>query len=516
MPRLPTSLTTRFFQLTKGSPLSRVRIRTVLALSIFCWWLFLLSYTWQKAAGGTPSTAMSNISIWSLGCGAGRQRHPWSFDSFNSAYITSSGHAGRPPHSYTEYQRPEAFHGCGYWQEEYMRLHREILSGERPPRYLVAVLPESGLADQVFGIISLFFWSFLTGRAFQITAGYQQISPLETAFDAPFINWTRPAGDPEVLTKHLYANFKGKREYPPTHSLLPNISDYGSLFLVNIWNGAYNFFSTADLNTIPEGGGNKSVLFVAANRGATYGIFDNPHHIQELSHVGLRPDTAFSCAFHFLFNLNNVTTQALETQLAKMHFNASHHTQHSLQSERRLLQAPRLLRIGLQIRVGDTVYNASAKQDDIRLQDYKSFFDCATQIQEHRRTPATTRVVWYLLSDSHRLKQLALEEFGRDVLVTDTTPNKHIVTSLNVGDSNLDDERADALTKAAADMLSFAEMDYFVLSQKSGFGKVGAMLSNRWHNVWWLNPQDHGNRTPSCGPKSYVKLSDLAGQWSGF
>lgn len=459
---------------------------------------------------------MSNKCIWSFNCGAGRQRNTWNFDSLNPAYVTSSGHGGRSPHSYTGYQRPEAFHECGYWQEEYMKLHREILSGRRPPRYLIAVLPETGLADQLFGIISLFFWALLTGRAFQITAGYQQISPLETAFDAPFINWTRSAGDPKVLTEHLYAKFKGKREYPPTHALLPNISDYGSLFLVNIWNGAYKFYSSADLNTIPEGGGNKSVLFVAANRGAVYGIFDNPHHIEELSDAGLRPDTAFSCAFRFLFNLNNVTTQARETQLAEMQFNASHDTQYSLQIERSLLQAPRLLRIGIQIRVGDTVYNASAKPEDIRLQDYKSFFDCALQIQEHRRTAPTTRIVWYLLSDSHRLKQLALEEFGRDVLVTDTTPNKHVVTSINGGNPNLDNERADTLVKAAADMLSFAEMDYFVLSQKSGFGKVGAMLSNRWHNVWWLNPQDHRNRTPSCGPKSYVKLSDLAGKWSGF
>lgn len=211
MPSLPTSLATRFSQV-KRSLLSRARIRTLLTLSIFCWWLYLLSYTWEKATGGTP---MSNKCIWSFNCGAGRQRHTWNFDSLNPAYVTSSGHGGRSPHSYTGYQRPEAFHECGYWQEEYMKLHREILSGRRPPRYLIAVLPESGLADQLFGIISLFFWALLTGRAFQITAGYQQISPLETAFDAPFINWTRPAGDPKVLTEHLYAKFKRKKGVPP-------------------------------------------------------------------------------------------------------------------------------------------------------------------------------------------------------------------------------------------------------------------------------------------------------------
>ena len=37
-----------------------------------------------------------------------------------------------PAETYTS-SRPEAFEGCGHWQEEYTELHRKILSGELPP-----------------------------------------------------------------------------------------------------------------------------------------------------------------------------------------------------------------------------------------------------------------------------------------------------------------------------------------------------------------------------------------------
>eukprot|EP00952_Eustigmatos_sp_NYUAD-ZCMA_P001337 6002-Eustigmatos_ZCMA.PRE.1 len=45
--------------------------------------------------------------------------------------------------------RPPEFVECGNWQEDYMELHRRILSGERQPRYLVSVGVQAGLADRL-------------------------------------------------------------------------------------------------------------------------------------------------------------------------------------------------------------------------------------------------------------------------------------------------------------------------------------------------------------------------------
>ena len=419
---------------------------------------------------------------------------------------------GKHPHN-PEKDRPEAFQRCGDWQEEYMELHRQILAGERPPRYLVAVLSQSGLADQLVGVMSLFFWALLTGRAFQITVGEQPIPPLEAAFDAPYVNWTRPAGDPLVLTQHLYRPFKGKRRYPKVHSLVPNIEEFGSMYLIN---NKSDFFATKDLNTLPlDGGADKPVLFMASNRGRVFRLFDNPHHGRKLFDMGLRPETAFACGFRFLFAPNAMTRDETGWQLAEEYLLPGNFPDDDDEQEKSLAFAEDVLRIGIQIRVGDFVFNAPGKAQALQLKDYMAYFDCAREIENHKRTVKTSKVLWYLVSDSQRLKELALDEFGPDLLVTSTEPSRHVLCVKDgLTDCNERDDMADSLAAAAADMMGLAETDYIILTHKSGFGKVAAWLNMRWHNVWWLAP---GEPKPSvCGPRAYVQLEQMADKWSGL
>lgn len=37
---------------------------------------------------------------------------------------------------------------CGTWQSDYIKLHKDILSGKSPPRYAVSVSLEAGTADR--------------------------------------------------------------------------------------------------------------------------------------------------------------------------------------------------------------------------------------------------------------------------------------------------------------------------------------------------------------------------------
>ena len=46
------------------------------------------------------------------------------------------------------------------------------------------------------------------------------------------------------------------------------------------------------------------VIFLSSNRGRSFRLFDNPHHRRRLRSLGLRPETAFGCAFRFLFAPN--------------------------------------------------------------------------------------------------------------------------------------------------------------------------------------------------------------------
>jgi hypothetical protein len=58
---------------------------------------------------------------------------------------------------------------CGNWQADYAALHAGVLSGRRPWRTVVA-LGDSGLADNLVGAVTVFYFALLTGRAFQVRA----------------------------------------------------------------------------------------------------------------------------------------------------------------------------------------------------------------------------------------------------------------------------------------------------------------------------------------------------------
>ena len=53
----------------------------------------------------------------------------------------------------------------------------------------------------------------------------------------------------------------------------------------------------------------------------------------------------------------------------------------------------RVLRIGIQIRVGDDVLNTPNNAPGVRLDDYMSYFDCARQIEGHAKPSPDTKVL---------------------------------------------------------------------------------------------------------------------------
>ena len=57
---------------------------------------------------------------------------------------------------------------CGSWQDGYVELHKDILSGKKPPRYAISVPAPAGLSDRLVGAVSVFYYALLTNRAFQI------------------------------------------------------------------------------------------------------------------------------------------------------------------------------------------------------------------------------------------------------------------------------------------------------------------------------------------------------------
>lgn len=92
-------------------------------------------------------------------------------------------------------------------------------------------------------------------------------------------------------------------------------------------------------------------------------------------------------------------------------------------------------------------------------------------------------MIWYLISDSKVLREQAQRRFG-DKVWTQTHEVKHM--SCGKFDHCEHWNQTSTIAEAAADMLSLAQTDALVLTQKSGFGKVAAWTRvDKWHHIWW-------------------------------
>jgi hypothetical protein len=179
-------------------------------------------------------------------------------------------------------------------------------------------------------------------------------------------------------------------------------SQYASRYLVNN-NKASDFLLHENLWEANE----EPTVFVASNRGRSFRLFDNPHHRQQLAAMGLRPETAFGCAFRFLFAPNEATLKTHEAEFQRLArpgtakpWPAPKPPMMPLgeMAARRLaveeagedpgdIEAKEMppLRIGIQIRVGDFIFQSKAREQSLQLENYMAYFDCAQQIENHQR-----------------------------------------------------------------------------------------------------------------------------------
>ena len=264
------------------------------------------------------------------------------------------------------------------------------------------------------------------------------------------------------------------------------------MYLVNDVN-ANAFFLSSNISKYPLGHENVETLFVASNRGRIVHLFDNPYHRSRLFQMRLRPETAAKCAFNFLFS----PTDSLRTAMSR---------------EFSILQATDALKISINIRVGDHVFNP---ESDIltTLSPYETYFNCALQIESYARLP-NQHVIWYVTSDSLRLRQLVKERYGNKVLTEENVRYIHgdcgDIAAKRYGNCTQTSHDF-SIRMAAGQMYAMSMCDYHVISGGSGFGRFSALLSNYWHNIYQI---DIGNR--SCKQTDYDTLEVLSNTSAGI
>ena len=374
---------------------------------------------------------------------------------------------------------------CGSWPQQYAAHHASIVSGRESPRFAVSV-HHAGLADSLTKAVWVFYYALLTNRAFILGFPPDKEVRFEWAYDAPWVNWTDG--------RHLLDLVDFEKSSGPQDSGIFLFNDLVS------WNPAdedAKLFAKGDVTSMAE---QSDIVVFWKGTGKTFALFDNPYHKKILQLMGLRPETAVGCALDFLFEPN----AAVKTLFHR---------------EFQLLSQPSLLKIGVQIRTSSysdaAFFDKDTALQDLNMSFWDPWFDCAHQIQDNNLMSGRA-VVWYLVSDSQPLREYAKAKYGDKLHVT--IPGN----GLTLDHSTWGSSGYQGFISAAGENWLFGMTDYQVVTGASYFGKIGALRSLGWHNMYSLWVQDNsvvrlGNlQSRQCDKNDYEHLEDVSARWFGI
>lgn len=361
--------------------------------------------------------------------------------------------------------QPAHRHVCGDWQDGYTALHQRILTGKAPARYAVARgIASSGLADTLIGTITVFLFALLTDRAFQV---WHPELRLEDAYSQPSVNWTHAPAD-EGSTVRWMLTPLGASEQPKYFT-----ADEMAWFDATVLD-ALRFKDPAEVS-----GGAPHIEFVT-HFGLVLPLFDNPFVRRRLYQMGLRPDTAFGCAFNYLFEPH---AEVLKPYAAIL----------------REVSNPHILKIGVHIRLGDEVFGNDTLSEHL-IAKADPFLDCAQQIESSLAVHGQP-VKWILFSDSTALRQHIRAAYPGKVVTPEQGSAQHVLKSKGGGG-------AQSVRTAVAENWLLGQVDAFVLTAISGFGRIAVFRSLLTQSAYIV-----ADAKRTCGVKDYDSWRGMAEAW---
>lgn len=329
----------------------------------------------------------------------------------------------------------------GSWQAPYAQLHRRILSGGAPRRYVISIA-WSGMSDRVNGAIAAFLFGLLTDRALLIGFnGGDHFFPM--GYLPASINWTLPydMGNwtaPGVQFVDLYYG-TCKREAP------------------------HNFYQRLGRENVSEiiQPLDQEVVIFHHNCGWLRRVFQNPHHRDQLHALGLTEVNAFKSIFEFLFKLPEKAVEIAQPFLD-------------------IFARPNVVSIAMQIRLGDRQLLSGQNVEGECLSFLRTlaapFLDCVGQLQADLKTPKN-QVRWFFISDSLELRTWINATYNDSMTII---PERLGHTS----DMNL----------ATAEQWIFGKADFHIISELSTFGRIGAALAAKpYDNVFTVHQRQPYN-----------------------
>lgn len=391
---------------------------------------------------------------------------------------------------------------CGTWQQKYTDLHRRILRGQAPQRYLISIPPSTGLADKLVGLPSQLIWAMLTDRAFQ-TVPLHGFPAYETLFDLPNIDISGPKLSPHITNSPSRVDFshylERKGKPGPELSFEFGFDKYFPICLRNNDSANEAILVKSDLKTYPPIYYDTGTLLVESNRGMSYRLFDNPFHGSTLRSLGLTPENAFGCTLCYLFHMKESTCDS---------------TCRAIKYEMERASSNNSVVIGIQIRAGDAAMEGN---DATSLRRGAAHFKCAQDLADQELKESGRQAIFYLMSDSISLLTQAKKRYGGQLLADVNTRPAHAARCTNCSTRN---HRIFLIQHAMNQVFLFSKCHYHIVSADSGFGMIGAWMNVKpvEDRVFRIGP-DVGTRTV-CRKGFYKGVvtdpKKLATSWSGI
>ncbi|GAA5873501.1 hypothetical protein JCM16303_001145 [Sporobolomyces ruberrimus] len=363
----------------------------------------------------------------------------------------------------------------GQWEDEYTKLHADMLKGEREPSLLefscAAGQLCGGIADRFLGMITTFLYSILTKRAFSIS--WEQPAPFDMLFDSPHIDWSRPfTNSSSTQPQQIYANetlVKSMKAIDAHNWEEPQIDEFFPGFVGNY----------SDSKTTPW-------LKLAFNRGVVIRSFTYDSVAPHLDNLGLNLTTAYSCLLNYL----------IRPKRAVLDFITQYTSVFSL---------PEYFVIGIQIRTGDLSMYATRKDVVNTVSRHSQYFRCAESVSRTYAHPSQ-KVLWYLISDSRTLERDALETYPDKVVVTGLKQSHVEITSGSAAWKGVKGA-SDGFLRTVAESYIFAGTDFQILTLRSGFGKIPTWLRGKeGSTIQVFNPHMDPEYTKLMRKKNKGKL----------
>lgn len=113
---------------------------------------------------------------------------------------------------------------------------------------------------------------------------------------------------------------------------------------------------------------------------------------------------------------------------------------------------------------------------DNTVAKFREYFKCAEQVSQTYAHPAQ-RVVYYLITDSHTLREDALQAFPGKVVISGLDQSHMEIAAVSGPDGSSSgwstrNDATDGMMRTVAESWTFAATDFSILTAKSGFGNI--------------------------------------------